>query len=138
MSPDALLLGASAAHAGFSLVVSVVVYPALRDAAAREPGAWVAVHEAHSRRITWVVGPLYLLVLAACGWTVASGPAPLESLAVAGNALALLATALGAAPAHGRLGREGPRPELLERLVWADLLRTGAAVTAGLAALAAY
>ncbi len=135
--PDATttLVAASAAHAGFSLVVSVVVYPALVDGA-REPGVdWTARHDAHSRRIFRVVGPLYLLVAAACVRSLLGGPHGWAWAVLAGNAAAALSTAALAAPTHGRLGTQGPTPALLTRLVRADRLRTAAALVAGGAAL---
>ena len=135
--PDATttLVAASAAHAGFSVVVSVVVYPALVDGA-REPGVdWPARHDAHSRRIAWVVGPLYLLVAAACVRTLLEGPQGWAWVVLTGNALAALTTAALAAPTHGRLGAQGPTPALLTRLLRADRLRTAAAVMAAAASL---
>ena len=130
------LLAASAAHAGFSVVVTVVVYPALADRAGSDPD-WPARHDAHSRRIVWVVGPLYLLVAAACLATLVSGPGPAALVAVAGNGAAAVVTATLAAPTHGRLGREGPTPALVSRLLRADRVRTAAALLALAASLVA-
>ena len=135
--PDATttLVAASAAHAAFSAVVSVVVYPALVDGA-REPGVdWPTRHDAHSRRIAWVVGPLYLLVAAACVRTLLDGPVGWAWVVLTGNAAAALLTAALAAPTHGRLGAHGPTPALLGRLLLADRLRTAAALVAGAASL---
>lgn len=129
MTPVDALLVATALHAGFQAVVTVVVYPALRDLA---PEAWAAGHEAHSRRISVLVGPVYLLVLLACGWSLYDGAAMSWGgvLAVGGNALALATTAFVAAPTHGRLGREGPEPALVARLLLADRVRLLAVLVA--------
>jgi hypothetical protein len=129
------LLAASALHLGFQLVVSVVVYPALVDVA---PDRWTAAHTAHSQRISLVVAPVYVLLAAACLWVLVAGPrTPGLLLAVAGAAVAALATALVAAPTHGRLGREGPTAGLLARLERADRVRLTAAVVAAAGALGA-
>ncbi len=133
MDATTALLAASAAHAGFSVVVTVVVYPALADVARDSPRRWSERHDAHSRRIGFVVAPLYLLVAAACVWALVDGPGGWAWAALSGNALAALVTALRAAPTHGRLGREGPDPGLVDRLLRADRLRTGAALVAAAA-----
>jgi hypothetical protein len=129
------LLAVSALHAGFQLVVTVVVYPALAEV--RGP-SWGPAHAAHGRRITRLVAPLYAAVAAVCVWVlVAEPPAVATGTALAGHALAAGTTALVAAPMHGRLGRDGPQPALLPRLLVADRVRTAGAVTALLAAAAA-
>jgi hypothetical protein len=128
------LLAACALHLGFQLVVSVVVYPALNDVG---PDRWAAAHTAHSRRISLVVAPVYALLAAACLWVLLAGPrTPWLLLAVAGSAMAALATALVAAPTHGRLGRDGPTADLLGRLHRADRIRLAAALAAAAGALA--
>ena len=135
MTATEALLVVTALHAGFQLVVSVVVYPALADVPA---GLWASAHAAHSRRITWVVAPLYAAVLAACAWALLAVPlSPGTAVALAGSALALGTTALVAAPTHGRLGSEGKRPELVRRLLVADRVRTVGAVLALLGTMAA-
>jgi hypothetical protein len=122
------LLSAAALHAGFQLVVTVVVYPALAATPERD---WGAVHAAHSRRITPVVALVHGAVLAAWGWTLATVPLSVPlAVALAGSVATGLSTALVAAPAHTRLGREGPRPHLLRRLARADAVRlAGAGLT---------
>ena len=122
------LLAVSALHAGFQLVVSVVVYPALADVPAER---WEPAHEAHARRISWLVAPLYAAVAAACLWLLVAGPPTTATvLAVCGHAVAAGTTAAVAAPAHGRLGREGKQPRLVRRLLVADRVRTAGAVVA--------
>lgn len=121
---DALVLAATALHAGFQLTVTALVYPALL-ADARD---WAARHAAHSRRITPLVGITYVALLAVgvpalltdLGWGV--------GLAALGSAVTLATTAFVAAPLHGRLGR-GWDPVLARRLLVADRVRAvGAAV----------
>lgn len=134
MTATLALLAVSAVHAGFQLVVTVVVYPALAEV----PGpSWARAHAGHARRITWLVAPLYAAVGAVCLWVlVAEPPAATTGVALAGHAVAVGTTALVAAPTHRRLGRDGPQPALLRRLLAADRVRTFAAVTALLAAAA--
>jgi hypothetical protein len=120
------LLAAAALHAGFQAVVTLVTYPALVATPARD---WAGVHAAHSRRITPVVAVVYGSVLAAWVWALATLPlSPWLLTALAGSVVTGAATAFAAAPTHTRLGREGPRPELLRRLVRADGVRLAGAV----------
>ena len=135
MTATEALLAAGALHAGFQLVVTVVVYPALADV---PDASWARAHADHSRRITWVVAPLYVAVAAACAWVLLSGPlGAAAATALGGHAVAAVTTALVAAPAHGRLGREGKRPELVRRLLAADRVRTVGALLALAAGLVA-
>jgi hypothetical protein len=132
MTPEEGLLAVSALHAGFQSVVTVVVYPALRDL---PPERWAAGHAAHSRRITYLVVPLYTAVTAACVWVLLAGSESWPvALAVVGNAAALAVTALVAAPAHSRLGRVGQESALLARLLLADRVRLAATLLAVVAA----
>ena len=112
VTPETALIAAGGLHLGFQAVVTVVVYPAL---ATTRPADWADVHAAHSRRISLVVGPLYV--------------------AVAGHTVAAGATALSAAPTHGRLGRTGPDPRDIARLLRADRVRLAGTVVAFAAAL---
>jgi hypothetical protein len=135
LTPEIGLLAATALHLGTQAVVTAVVYPALAEV---PPERWTSAHAAHSRRITYVVAPVYTLLAAACLGVLLAGPrTPLLLLAVAAAAAAALSTALVAAPTHGRLGREGPTPELLSRLRTSDGVRLAAGVTAAGAALLA-
>ncbi len=125
--PDAVVALAvvGAAHAAFQLTVSVVVYPALASVGADQ---FTLAHDAHSRRIVLLVVPLYAALVAVCGWAVVANPRPLVLAAVAAHGLALLTTALVAAPTHGRLGTSGCSPVLLRRLKISDGVRSVAAV----------
>lgn len=128
-----LLLTATALHAGFQLTVTVLVYPTLVRV---DPTAFAAAHAVHSRRITPLVALVYGAVVVASVVAVATDPASAATWTSAvASAAAILVTALRAAPLHGRLGREGPRPALLLGLVRADRVRTVAALVALAAAV---
>lgn len=134
MTPETALLVAGGLHLGFQAVVTVVVYPALADTRAAD---WVEVHAAHSRRISLVVGPLYLAVATACVWVLVAGPHSAGALVSVGcHAVAASLTATVAAPTHGRLGRagaDGPDRAELAKLLRADrcrLVATAAALAA--------
>ena len=117
------LVAAAGLHLGFQLTVTLVVYPAL----VRAPD-WEQAHPAHTRAITPVVVLVYGALVLAGGWAlVTTWPDPWVLLAAAGAALSLLATALVAGPAHGRLG-SGRDQALLDRLLVADRVRLGGAV----------
>lgn len=132
-SPEVALVAVGGLHLGFQAVVTVVVYPALAATPARD---WDAVHAAHSRRISYVVAPLYLVVAAVCVWNLVAGDLGVWTLlALAGHALAAATTAAVAAPAHGRLGRDGPSPAELTRLLRADRARLAGTALAFVAAL---
>jgi hypothetical protein len=135
VSPETALVAAGGLHLGFQAVVTIVVYPAL---VATRPADWDAVHAAHSRRISYVVGPLYVVVAAACLWVLVAGPLTVWTLlALAGHAVAAGATAAFAAPSHGRLGRVGPSVPELHRLLTADRVRLAGTVLAFGASLVA-
>ncbi|MBC2960774.1 hypothetical protein [Nocardioides deserti] len=59
-APEALLVGATALHAGFQLTVTALVYPRLAGTA---PAAWSREHSRHSRTITPLVAVVYAAVL---------------------------------------------------------------------------
>lgn len=127
----ALLLGATGLHAGFQTTVSTLVYPML----ARTPAeSWVAVHRRHSRSITPIVAVVYGAVLAACAASLVVSPTPAVVVASAASTAALAATALRAAPLHGRLAAY-PDPVLMRQLLRADRVRSIAAIIALVAAL---
>lgn len=119
---------AVAVHAGFQVTVTVLVYPAL---AATPPERWEVVHGAHSRRIAPLVAVLYGALVVTGGLTAYAGAVDSAwVVAVAAVGATVLLTAAVAAPLHGRLGREGPRPVLLRRLLVADRVRALLAVLA--------
>ena len=135
MTPLVALAVVSALHAGFQVTVSAVVYPVLADRAGPD---FTAAHTDHSRRIVRLVAPLYLAVLAVGAWVVVAAPlGPAVLVALGAQAVVLLTTAAAAAPTHGALGRDGPTPVLLRRLLTADRVRAVAAVAGLVAALVA-
>lgn len=135
MTPTEAVAVATSAHLGFQALVTVAVYPAL---AAVPPEQFPAAHEAHMRRLTIVVAPVYGAMAAAFGWallTACCPPALLVSGAAAASA-ALISITL-AVPTHVRMRADGPTPALVRRLLRVDRWRLAAAVVAFAAALAA-
>ena len=128
MAPEVLLAAVSLIHAGFQCVVTVVVYPAL---IASPVQAWTATHSAHSHRMALLVAPLYLALLVVCLIVLIGGPWTLgTAIALAGNGVAGLTTALSAGPTHGRLS-SGRTDVLVGRLIAADRVRFAGALVAG-------
>jgi len=130
-APTIALAAAAALHAGFQLVVTVVVYPAF---ARVRPQDWPAHHRAHSRRISVVVAFVYALLVSTCVWALWEGFGGVAtSVAVVANAVAVLVTAAVAAPAHSRMaGARGERD--LTVLLVADRVRCAAALLGAVAA----
>lgn len=142
MSEQMLITAAAAAHAGFQLVVTAVVYPAL---AAVPAESWQSAHRAHTRRIAPVVGIVYVPLAAACLWTawvivgdlldepaaLLSGGRAVEAggllVALLGAASSAALTAFGAARTHGRL-TAGRDERLVRLLLRQDRWRCGAAL----------
>ncbi|GAA2084114.1 hypothetical protein GCM10009821_26780 [Aeromicrobium halocynthiae] len=132
MGPEQALLVVTAAHLGFQLTVSAVVYPALADVA---DDLWPRAHAAHSRRIAALVVLVYGALLLVLGWALVVLPLGTGLvLAVCGSGSSLLTTVAVAAPTHGRLGG-GRTPELVRRLLRADRVRTVGATVALVGAL---
>lgn len=135
MTATIALALAACLHAGFQLTVTALVYPVL----ARTPAdRWPAAHARHSRSITPLVGLAYGALAITSVWALLEAPrSPALVVALAGVTGSVLATATSAAPTHGRLGRAGPTPQLLRRLLVADRVRAGFAVLAAAAAVVA-
>ncbi|WP_252974906.1 hypothetical protein [Janibacter melonis] len=136
LEPTPWLVLLAGAHLGFQLTVDRVVHPAPAEVG-HERGA--GAHAAHSRRITpvgAVISPPLVLVVA---WQPVAPPAVAAGwLAAAGTLVAVVPTALVAAPAPGRLGRgpdEQERARLLRRLARADHVRTAGALVAAAGAV---
>ena len=133
--PAAWLLLVAGAHLGFQLTVDLVVYPALREVG---PQAWTRAHAAHSRRITPLVGLVYVPLVLVLGWAAVAEPSQVGTwVAVVGGLLAVGTTAAVAAPIHGRLSSVGEyqRSALLGRLAVADRVRTVGAVICAVGAV---
>ncbi len=124
---------ATAAHLGFQLTVTFVVYPAFVGTPEAE---WQRVHGGHTRRIT----PLVVVIYGALGVTGAAVLFTARSAAtIVGCAAALVAVGLTltlAGPTHAQLAR-GRNDALIRRLLLADRGRTVAALVASAAAVAA-
>lgn len=122
-----LLLTATALHAGFQATVTVLVYPALSRVGSAD---WGREHQEHSRRIVPLVGVVYGFLAVACLGALLTLPAsPGLWVALLGTLVAVLVTAFGAAPTHGRLA-DGPAPALVGRLLVLDRWRLAGALVA--------
>ncbi|SEQ67476.1 hypothetical protein [Microlunatus flavus] len=129
----ALLVAATALHAGFQLTVTALTYPALVEV---EETRFARAHALHSRRIVPLVALVYGTVVVTCLGALVTAPGAVAVwVAAAASAVAVLVTALRAAPLHGRLGRHGPDAALLTALTRADRVRTAAALAALVAAV---
>ncbi|WP_298991645.1 hypothetical protein [uncultured Pseudokineococcus sp.] len=132
LAATAVHLAAAAAYTGFQWTVRVVVYPQLAKAATADGGAeaFPALEASHGRRVSRLVGPLFLALVASSAWLVvatAGSPDALTALgAAACTAVVLGVTALGAVPEHRRLGRAWD-PAAHRRLVRWDDVRVAAA-----------
>ena len=130
---DVLLVAATALHAGFQLVVTGLAYPAFAEVPA---DGWAVRHGRHTRRVTWLVVPVYGAVVVTSGLVglvPADGPSGWQVAALVATAAALLTTALVAGPAHHRLAA-GRDPGVLRRLLRADRVRCAAACLAAVCA----
>ncbi|RYB94287.1 DUF1772 domain-containing protein [Nocardioides oleivorans] len=126
--PAPWLLLAASLHLGFQLTISVLVYPALAEV---PPEGWEHAHDRHSRRVLPLAVGIYAGLVLLLAWTLLAEPrSPGTWVALAGGVVSVLATALVAAPLHGRLSRVSPaaRKPLLQRLVRADRARTAGAL----------
>jgi len=118
-----LLLTAAAAYAGFQWTVHVVVY---RQFSAVPPAAFGEYERLHQRRISYVVGPLFVALIAAAGWLLInrmSLPLWLTVLPAVLVAAILLLTGLLAVPLHRRLSAGWDVP-VYRSLLRVDLFRT--------------
>ena len=121
-------LTATAALAGLVWVVQLVVYPSFRLVGTTP--AWSAVHAAHSRAISPVVGvPWAVQGLTVAALLVRVGPTPLLVLAGLLALTTVVVTVTVSVPLHARLGRRYD-DDVARRLVRTNWLRT-AAWTAG-------
>jgi hypothetical protein len=117
-------LVAAAFMAGVGWLVSVVQYPLF---ALVGDDAWTAYHDAHRRRITYVVLPAMVAELASAAWVALDPPAFVDVRAAwAGLLLAAgswVLTFLAAVPDHDRLAG-GYDPVVGARLTRLHHLRT--------------
>lgn len=118
----------TALYCGFQLTVRLVVYPQMTGV----PGPAFAAYEAgHTRRVSVLVGPLFLLLVATtAGLWLTDGVPRGGAAAAAALLLGVLAvTWLGAVPEHGRLSA-GFDATAHRRLLRADTVRVVLAVAA--------
>lgn len=110
------------AMTGVIWMVQIVQYPGFARVG---PSAFPAFHNHHCRRIGWLVGvlmPLELLTGIALAWW--GEPAWFWRVMLAALLAIWASTAFLQGPLHGRLATEGPRPELIHRLVAGNWIRT--------------
>jgi hypothetical protein len=109
--------------AGVAWYVQLAHYPLFARVGEAE---FEGFHEAHSSRTSIVVIPPMVVEILTSFALILDPPAGRTGLTVAGAALAAgtWAVTAPAAALHSRIGSEGPRPELLSRLVRINLLRT--------------
>lgn len=124
------LVIATAAHLGFQLTITALVYPALLATPAT---TWVAVHTAHSRRIVPLVAVLYAALLVTAAATLLESATPAAIVAAVSITLTFGLTATAAVRLHARL-RGGRDEVVLRQLITVDRLRTLLALTALIAA----
>ena len=128
MPATLMFLTAAAAYAGFQLTVHMVVY---RQFSAVPASSFAEYERLHQRRISVVVGPLFVALLGTAGWLVVDRPPSLALWAVALPAVLVAAivgsTGLLAVPLHRRLS-EGWDAGVYRSLLRVDLFRT---LTAG-------
>src|SRR4051795_13335868 len=98
----AAFLAAASAHAGFQATVTLVVYPTLSHVRAAH---WRQAHDRHSKAIWPLVAVVYLGLVATSVWWLVDDWSALAVIAVALAALAMVVTALVAAPLHRQLVR---------------------------------
>lgn len=120
--------------AGLGWTVQATAYPAFADVPADR---WAHHHAAHSRRVTWTVGPAWVVQGVATAWWLVTSFGVLSALHAVGALAGVLLTVGLAVPAHGRLAA-GFTPAAHRDLLRANLGRSGAfTVTALLATLGA-
>ncbi len=96
----AILVG-DAYLSGLAVTVALVVYPGFRLVGESE---WPRVHRAHVTRITWAVGPMWVLEGALSLWWAVRGPDRAVAMGhLVAEALAVAVTVAGAVPRHARL-----------------------------------
>ena len=125
-------LAAAAAHAGFQVTVTLVVYPTLSHVRAAH---WRQAHDRHSQAILPLVAVVYLALVATGAWWLVTDWSVLAVVAVVLAALSMAITAVVAAPLHRRLVKRDD--VALSRLLSADQARAVLAVAAAGVAIAA-
>lgn len=112
----------------FALIwlVQLVLYPAFLFV---EPSRFFSFHVMHTARITWIVGPLMLLELAASLAWLLFQPSAISAIGFVLVVLIWVNTAFFSVPLHNRLAVERdlePREALVKRLIRVNWIRTWA------------
>lgn len=116
-----LHFGVTCALTGLIWTIQVTHYPLFAQVG---PENFAAYHEAHTRTITCVVGPLMLAEVASAGWLWLEGRRdPLFLISLGFLAAIWLSTALIQIPLHHRLAG-GFAPEPHANLVLSNWIRT--------------
>lgn len=120
--------------AGLGWTVQATAYPAFADVPAER---WARHHASHSRRITWAVGPAWVVQGGATAWWLVTSFGALSAVHAVGALAGVLLTVGLAVPAHGRLAAEFTRAAHRD-LLRANLVRSAVfTLTAALATLGA-
>jgi hypothetical protein len=107
---------------GLIWFIQIVQYPGFARVGV---GEFADYHAHHCRAIGWVVGPLMVVELLTAVILARVGePGWFWSIMLGALLVIWLSTGGWQGPLHGRLAREGPRPELLRLLVRGNWLRT--------------
>ena len=123
MDPHLLALGLACVDAAMSAVSWLILLCTYPDFARWQAEGFAVHHEAYTRKVGRVVGPLLLLQLAGHVWSVWRGG---EGWAALGLVLACWAlTAFWSVPSHQRLQAEGPGSPALASLIRSHAWRTG-------------
>ena len=93
--------------AGLGWTVQATTYPAFADVS---PERWVAHHAAHSRRISWAVGPAWVVQGGATVWWLVTDLGALSVVHAFTALTGVLITGFWAVPAHQRLSGGFPPP----------------------------
>ena len=119
---EAVQAAATFSMTGVIWLVQLVQYPGFGRVGASEFGGF---HRHHCRSIGMIAGPLMgLEMLTSLLLAVAGQPEWFWRGMLGALLLVWLSTALWQGPLHGRLAREGPRPDLVRALVRGNWLRT--------------
>ena len=131
MEPRTILLGLACVDVAMAAVAWLILLCTYPDFARWQPVDFARHHEAYTRRVGWVVGPLLLAPLAGHGWQALCGDGwgPLVIVSVTWGL-----TAGWSVPCHRRLQQEGPAssalPDLIRSHAWRTVLWTALAAWA--------
>ena len=121
MDPRLMALGLACVDVAMMAVSWLILWCTYPDFARWSATDFARHHEAYTRRVGRVVGPLLLLQLAGHAWLVLTGEGWV-SLALVLACWVL--TGCWSVPSHRRLQLEGPRSPALRSLIWSHRWRT--------------